>query len=123
MTSGIKVLIVDDEAFNFEVLKAALPSRFELSYVESGEGCLANAMSQSPDIILLDVCMPGLDGYDTCRLIKNTPETQSIPVIMVSGLESENEKQEAFAAGCDDYLVKPYSMNDLVTMIDTFARH
>ncbi|TMO95859.1 two-component system response regulator [Pseudoalteromonas sp. S3260] len=105
-----QLLVVDDEYFNFEILKAGLVSTFDLSYADSGKSCLASAIANPPDIILLDVCMPGLDGYDTCRILKHTPETKHIPVVMISGLESELEQQAGFDSGCDAYVVKPFSI-------------
>jgi len=124
MSSSIKhktkrLLVVDDEYFNFEMLKAALESKFDVSYADSGQSCLASAIASPPDIILLDVCMPGLDGYDTCRMLKHTPETKDIPVVMVSGLESPSEKQAGFDAGCNAYVVKPFSVGVLLEEINT----
>ncbi|MBA6410126.1 MAG: response regulator [Pseudoalteromonas distincta] len=114
-----RLLVVDDEYFNFEMLKAALASKFDVSYADSGQSCLASAIASPPDIILLDVCMPGLDGYDTCRMLKHTPETKNIPVVMVSGLESPSEKQAGFDAGCNAYVVKPFSLGALLEEINT----
>ena len=114
-----RLLVVDDEYFNYEMLKSALTSKFDVSYADSGKSCLASAIANPPDIILLDVCMPGLDGYDTCRMLKHTPETKNIPVVMVSGLESPSEKQAGFDAGCDAYVVKPFSMGTLFEQINT----
>ncbi|MEI8621151.1 response regulator [Pseudoalteromonas sp. B129b] len=114
-----RLLVVDDEYFNFEMLKAALTSKFDVSYADSGQSCLASAIASPPDIILLDVCMPGLDGYDTCRMLKHTPETKNIPVVMVSGLESPSEKQAGFDAGCNAYVVKPFSVGALLEEINT----
>ncbi|WP_024597620.1 MULTISPECIES: response regulator [Pseudoalteromonas] len=114
-----RLLVVDDEYFNFEMLKAALASKFDVSYADSGQSCLASAIASPPDIILLDVCMPGLDGYDTCRMLKHTPETKNIPVVMVSGLESPSEKQAGFDAGCNAYVVKPFSVGSLLEKINT----
>lgn len=105
-----QLLVVDDEYFNFEILKSGLASTFDLSYADSGKSCLASAIANPPDIILLDVCMPGLDGYDTCRILKHTPETKHIPVVMISGLESALEQQAGFDSGCDAYVVKPFSI-------------
>ncbi len=112
-----EILVVDDEYFNFEMLKATLSNEFSLSYAGSGTSCLASAIANPPNAILLDVCMPGLDGYDTCRLLKNTPETENIPVVMVSGLESELEQKAGFDAGCDAYVVKPFSVKTLIEKI------
>jgi putative two-component system response regulator len=109
-----QVLVVDDEYFNYEMLSAALSAEFTLSYADSGKSCLSNAIAQRPDAIILDVCMPGLDGYDTCRLLKNTPETKDIPVVMLSGLETEQEKMVGYEAGCDVYIVKPFLMQSLI---------
>jgi len=114
-----RLLVVDDEYFNFEMLKAALASKFDVSYADSGQSCLASAIASPPDIILLDVCMPGLDGYDTCRMLKHTPDTKNIPVVMVSGLESPSEKQAGFDAGCNAYVVKPFSVGALLEKINT----
>jgi len=114
-----RLLVVDDEYFNFEMLKAALASKFDVSYADSGQSCLASAIASPPDIILLVVCMPGLDGYDTCRMLKHTPETKNIPVVMVSGLESPSEKQAGFDAGCNAYVVKPFSVGALLEEINT----
>lgn len=114
-----RLLVVDDEYFNFEMLKVALSANFELSYAESGKSCLSSAIANPPDAILLDVCMPGLDGYDTCRMLKNTPETRDIPIVMVSGLESAQEQQAGYDAGCDAYVVKPFSVVGLLEKINT----
>ena len=116
-----RLLVVDDEYFNYEMLKPALESKFDVSYADSGQNCLASAIANPPDIILLDVCMPGLDGYDTCRMLKHTPETKNIPVVMVSGLESELEKKMGFDAGCDAYVVKPFAISALLEQINTIV--
>ncbi|ATG58574.1 response regulator [Pseudoalteromonas sp. 13-15] len=116
-----RLLVVDDEYFNYEMLKPALESKFDVSYADSGQNCLASAIANPPDIILLDVCMPGLDGYDTCRMLKHTPETKNIPVVMVSGLESELEKKTGFDAGCDAYVVKPFAISALLEQINTIV--
>lgn len=116
-----RLLVVDDEYFNYEMLKPALESKFDVSYADSGQNCLASAIANPPDIILLDVCMPGLDGYDTCRMLKHTPETKNIPVVMVSGLESELEKKTGFDAGCDAYVVKPFAISVLLEQINTIV--
>lgn len=117
-----RLLVVDDEYFNYEMLEIALSKDFELGYANSGQNCLSSAIAEPPDVILLDVCMPGLDGYDICRLLKNTPETRNIPVVMLSGLESDQEKQAGFDAGCDAYVVKPFSINVLFEKINALVK-
>ncbi|MDA8622098.1 response regulator [Psychrosphaera sp.] len=118
----IKVLLVDDEYFNFEMLNITLGDSFMLSYAKSGQAALTKVVSDKPDIILLDVCMPGLDGYDTCRLIKNTPETSNTPIIMLSGLENSDDKSEAFKSGCDDYVTKPFDILELKEKLITYTQ-
>ena len=120
--ASVKILLVDDEFFNYEMLSLGLGDRFEIQYANSGKAALTETMVNQPDILLLDVCMPGIDGYDTCRLLKNTPETSRIPVIMISGLENQIEKDEAFAAGCDDYITKPFEMAELIEKIKLYTK-
>lgn len=117
----IKVLLVDDEAFNYDMLVLGLGNRFDVGFVDNGAEALQQTVSSKPDVVLLDVCMPGIDGYDTCRLIKNTPETSHIPVIMLTGLENSEERREAFSAGCDEYLTKPFDMSELMEKIEHYS--
>lgn len=118
----IKILLVDDEDFNFELLTLSLGERYEIVYAATGQEALQKTIECGPDVLLLDVCMPGLDGYDTCRLLKNTPETNRVPIIMLSGLETETDKKEGFAAGCDDYITKPFDMSDLIEKIERYSK-
>lgn len=103
------------------MLELGLGDKYQLEYAESGHQGLTLSIEMKPDIILLDICMPGIDGYDTCRLLKNTPETQSIPIILLSGLDNEKEVEEGFNAGCDDYITKPFHMSELATKIDLLS--
>jgi len=117
----MRVLLVDDERFNFEMLEIGLGGKIHLEYAATGQEGLSLSIEKKPDIILLDICMPGLDGYDTCRLLKNTPETNSIPIILISGLDNEQEVEEGFNAGCDDYLTKPFQMSELMNKIEVLS--
>ena len=116
-----KVLLVDDEKFNYEMLEMGLGDKVELEYATNGQLALSLSIETKPDIILLDICMPGLDGYDTCRLLKNTPETSDIPIILISGLDNEQEVEEGFNAGCDDYLTKPFQLSELLNKIEVLS--
>lgn len=118
---GIKVLLVDDEKFNFEMLELGLGDNVQLNYASNGHEALSYSIEKKPDIILLDICMPGIDGYDTCRLLKNTPETSSIPIILISGLDNDQEVEEGYNAGCDDYLTKPFQMTELMNKIEVLS--
>lgn len=103
-----KVLIVDDTPANLGVLIDALTeARYELLVAESGRSALAILEHTIPDLILLDVLMPGLDGYETCRQIKARPEWKNLPVIFMTALDESEQKVRAFAAGAVDYITKP----------------
>ena len=103
------------------MLELGLGENVQLNYAPSGQEALRLSIEQKPDIILLDICMPGIDGYDTCRLLKNTPETKSIPIILISGLDNEEEVAEGFNAGCDAYLTKPFQMSELIKKIEVLS--
>lgn len=115
-----QVLLVDDEAVNFKWLNTVLSPYCEVIYLATGKACLDFVIEKKVDLVLLDVCMPGIDGFDTCRMIKNTPETSMIPVIIVSGLESQAAFDAGKAAGCDGYITKPYSVPALVEQITQY---
>jgi two-component system, sensor histidine kinase and response regulator len=110
-----KVLVVDDVAGNVELLAYALEDQgYDVLKVYSGLEALKVAASSKPDVIILDVMMPGIDGIEVCRQLKANPELTSIPVIMVSALESDVDLMKGLDAGAQDYIIKPY--NVLVAM-------
>lgn len=103
-----KVLIVDDTPANLGVLLEALQdSQHEILVAESGRSALDILQHTLPDIILLDVLMPGMDGYTTCRHIKAMPAAKNVPVIFMTALDNPDEKVRAFNAGAVDYITKP----------------
>lgn len=103
-----KVLVVDDTPANLSVLLDALAqSRYELLVAESGRSALDVIAQNPPDLVLLDVLMPGMDGYETCRQIKSLPVGQNLPIIFMTALADPDEKVRAFAAGAVDYITKP----------------
>ena len=96
-TQPKKILIVDDEVKNRELLKVMLKAEsYELTTVNSGEAALASVEQVLPDLILLDVMMPGMNGNEVVGILKNNQETKSIPVIIVTALDSHDSKMEAF---------------------------
>ena len=103
-----RILIVDDEPRNRELLKVMLsPDGFVLTTAASGEEALAIVAQQPPDLILLDVMMPGMDGYEVALRIKSDLSTKNIPVIMVTALDDHNSRVLGLSAGADDFLAKP----------------
>ncbi len=121
-TSSTKktVMIVDDEPENLNVLSGLLSSTdWDVCAFPRGEPALAAAQEQPPDIILLDILMPGLDGYETCRRLKKNPQTCTIPVLFLSALSDPNAKVTAFKAGGVDYITKPFQEDEVLARIRT----
>lgn len=104
------ILIVDDSLENIDVLAGILRKDYRLKTATSGEKALRIvADGDAPDLILLDIQMPGIDGYEVCLQLKKDPATRQIPVIFVTALSSVKEEEKGFAIGCVDYIIKPVS--------------
>ncbi|MCJ8315079.1 MAG: response regulator [Saccharospirillaceae bacterium] len=111
------VLIVDDSQMNRMVLTAMLEDKYDLLEADSGQSCLDLVEKHNPDVILLDVNMPGMDGHETCVQLKSQESTSNIPVIFVSGLDTAEERLAGFEAGGDEYLIKPVKEEDILKKI------
>jgi CheY-like chemotaxis protein len=109
MASKAFILCVDDEPVNLTIMEELLQDKYELSTVKSGESCLQQIAIQKPDLVLLDVNMPDMDGLETCARLKADAETAGIPIIFVSALASQAELMAGYEAGGDDYITKPFS--------------
>jgi putative two-component system response regulator len=112
-----RVLIVDDDEINAEVLEKILAPHFEIDVVASGEACLERVRSFRPALVLLDIMMPGIDGYETCRRIKTAEEGSVTQVILVSAKASTRERLEGYEVGADDYLAKPFDHDELLAKV------
>jgi DNA-binding response OmpR family regulator len=109
-----KILVVDDSALVAEAVKAKLEaSNYEVSVAYSGEEALEKVQVSPPDLMILDVYMPGIDGFEVCRRLREDPATQSLPIVMLSSRGNNKEKLAGFRAGADDYLVKEFDLLDL----------
>jgi sigma-B regulation protein RsbU (phosphoserine phosphatase) len=105
-----RILVVDDERFNINILVDLLKEDYQMMVAKNGEQALKAASSaQQPDLILLDVMMPGMDGYEVCRRLKANPETRDVPVIFVSAMSEDTDETSGLEAGGADYLTKPIS--------------
>jgi len=109
MASSKPILVVDDEPINLATLKQILGAQYPLVFARSGSECLAAALKHQPSLILLDVQMPDLDGYEVCRRLKADPQTEHIAVIFVSALADVGDEAAGFDCGAVDYIVKPVS--------------
>jgi signal transduction histidine kinase/DNA-binding response OmpR family regulator len=117
------VLIVDDERHNRELLEIMLkPEGFLLLSAASGEEALALVARQPPDLILLDVMMPGMSGYDVAAKIKSDPATKNIPVIMLTALDDRNARMLGLSAGAEDFLTKPVDRPELSVRVRNLLR-
>jgi signal transduction histidine kinase len=118
-----RVLIVDDERRNSELLKVLLaPEGYTLLTASSGEDALALLADQLPDLILLDVMMPGMDGYQVATRIKQNPATNNIPVIMLTALDDRNARMLGLNAGAEDFLTKPVDRAELCVRVRNLLR-
>ena len=105
------LLIVDDEPVNLRVLKRLLESEYQLVFAKNGEEAIKLAETRLPNLILLDVMMPGLTGFEVCRHLKQQSNTKHIPIIFVTALNDEHDEAEGFDAGAVDYITKPWSLS------------
>ncbi len=107
MAKNNKILLVEDDDGLANVYKTRLEAEgFDVKRVANGEDALASALEFKPDLILLDVMMPKVSGFDVLDILRNTPETAQVKVVMLTALSQETDKQKADKLGADDYLVK-----------------
>lgn len=107
MDTKKKILLVEDDAALANVYKTRLEVEgFDVRHVNNGEDALSNAVEYRPDLIVLDVMMPKIDGFDVLDILRTTPETMSMRVIMLTALSQAKDKERAEKLGADDYLVK-----------------
>lgn len=112
-----KILSVDDEPINQVIVEELFSSKFEVTLAASGEECLTQIEAIKPDLILLDVSMPGIDGYQTCRTLKAKESTRHIPIVFVSARSTLEDKIKGDEAGGQDYITKPFNHSELEVKI------
>jgi signal transduction histidine kinase len=117
--SEIRILVVDDQPINLRFLSNLLTERgYQVYRAISGQLALNAAIAYSPDLILLDIRMPEIDGYEVCKRLKATAKTEHIPVIFLSVLDEINDKLQAFRVGGSDYITKPFQVEEILARID-----
>ena len=119
--SGKKILAVEDDPTALGALRQILSEAgYEVVTARTGEEALASLEAETPHLVLLDVGMPGLSGYEVCRKIRARPDTKDLPIVFLSARAEEEDRAAGQAAGSDLYLVKPVLASRLLTMVDLF---
>ncbi|MET0103578.1 MAG: response regulator [Sedimenticola sp.] len=104
------VLVVDDSPESIDMLVGILKDSYKIKVAKNGQRALEIAQSEpTPDLILLDIFMPGMDGYEVCRRLKADPSTERIPIIFATGMEDDGNEETGLQLGADDYVSKPFS--------------
>ncbi len=122
MKSQQTIWLVDDNPANLFVLEEILSGAYHTVTAASGEEALAQAAMCLPDLILLDIMMPGIDGYETCRELRTIPSLHHTKIVMVSAKAMVNERLEGYNAGADDYITKPFEEEELLAKVQVYLR-
>ena len=118
---GKCILVVEDQEDNRQILRDLLGNAgYELTEAENGEEAITAAGKQRPDLILMDIQLPIMDGYEATRRIRTNPDLRSVPIIAVTSYALAGDEDKALAAGCDGYVTKPYSPRDLLAKVRTY---
>jgi len=120
--SDCRVLLVDDAKANLDILVEGLKADHKLSLALNGEMALQIAAKMPPDLVLLDIMMPGLDGYEVCRRLRAMPETAEVPIMFLSSLEEVQNKTRGFEVGANDYLTKPFEMLEVKARVRSLLK-
>jgi DNA-binding response OmpR family regulator len=115
-----KILVVDDDPSICKFVQANLEARnYQVLTAVNGEEAIRMAEKEKPEMLILDIVMPGMDGFAVCRKIR---EWSSVPIIMLSAREGENDKEKCEACGANDYLTKPFVLRELLVMVKTLLK-
>jgi two-component system alkaline phosphatase synthesis response regulator PhoP len=116
-----KILVVDDEVYILHILDFSLNAEgYEVITAEDGEQAIEKAKQEEPDLVVLDVMMPKVDGYEACRKLKQDPKMKDVPVILLTAKGRDIDRKLGLEVGADDYITKPFSPNKLIEKIGSF---
>ena len=121
MSEDLKVLIVDDEPINLDILEEMLEENYHTCLAQSGEEALEKVKTFLPDLVLLDVMMPGKNGYETCKELRNNPMLKSTSIVMVSAKAEKDDIKKGLQSGADEYVVKPFEEDTLLEIIERYV--
>lgn len=111
------VLVVDDAETNIDILVETLGSEYEVSVAMDGESALEAVESELPDIILLDIMMPGMDGYEVCQRLKSNPKTSEIPIVFLTAKSGDEDRARGIELGAVDYITKPFEISEVKAVV------
>ncbi len=117
-----KILIVDDVQVNVQIIKKSLQDKYIIETAESGEDALQIIPEFRPDLILLDIMMPGIDGYEVCRRVRKEPQYRFTKIILVSAKSLVDDRLQGYEAGADDYITKPFDKKELEAKVQVFSQ-
>lgn len=117
-----RILVVDDEKLNVELLEGILSENYEVVKAYNGKEALLEVEKNPPDLILLDIMMHEMNGYEVCKELKGNKKTLHIPILLITGLTEKTEKVKGFEAGADDFLNKPVDMIELRVRVKSLLR-
>ena len=117
-----KILVVDDDPINIEIIEEILHCKYNILSVDSGTKALEAAADFHPDVVLLDIMMPDMDGYEVCRRIRSNDQLSLTKIILVSAKPMFEDRMEGYKAGADDYMTKPFNPEELLAKVQVFLR-
>lgn len=117
--SECKVLVVDDSEFNLNILAKTLAYECEVKTANSGESAIKTVESDPPDLVLLDVMMPEMNGYEVCSRLKSEARTRDIPIVFLTAMDEAENRKKGFELGAVDYITKPFDRLELLTKVRT----
>ncbi len=117
-----KVLIVDDDPINIELLEGYLSKDYDILKAYDGNEALIIVEANPPDIILLDLIMPGINGYQVCKKLKDDPKNNHIPIVIVTSLHETEDRNKAIEVGADDFITKPFDIIELTVRVKSLLR-
>jgi CheY-like chemotaxis protein len=116
-----RLLIADDDAMNREIYRDLFEDTYEVHVVADGQSCLAQFAQVHPDIVILDVAMPGVDGIEVCQRLRASPQHADLPILLVSGFDGERLRTRGLAAGASAYIQKPFDLGEFEALVARLA--